>query len=195
VHRSPPRPWTGQWCGGRRRPADRRCQGAAAAGPRGGWGRGRGHARGRRERERGEREAAHLGRTEKFYGQQWREAHRRRWSSSEPKRKSLINGEPKDGSMNQKHRDEVLDDTNVAVLSDSANNAWIKSNCSLELSPQLEPSQTSASIPRIVDQNWGKRFRGLEGARREGSSHIYILLGFEDILFLVIIPFLKLKYF
>jgi hypothetical protein len=140
-----------------------------------GVGEGKGACQGEKgEREGRERGVAHMGRMEKFYGQQWREAHRRRRSSSEPKRKSLINGEPKDGSTNQKHRDEVLDDTNVAVLSDSANNAWIKSNCSLELSPELEPSQTSASIPRIVDRNWGKRFRGLEGARREGSSHIYI---------------------
>jgi hypothetical protein len=38
-------------------------------------------------------------------------------------------------------------------------------------------------------------FQNLKRALGEDSSHIYILLGFEDTLFFVIIPFLKVKVF
>jgi hypothetical protein len=59
----------------------------------------------------------------------------KRRSSLEPRRKSPIDGEPEVGSTNQKYRDEALDETNATVLSDSANDAQIESNCS----PDLEP--------------------------------------------------------
>jgi hypothetical protein len=41
--------------------------------------------------------------------------------------------------------DEALDEANAAVPSDSADDARIGSNCSLELSPELELLRTSAS--------------------------------------------------
>jgi hypothetical protein len=40
---------------------------------------------------------------------------------------------------------EALDETNAAVPSDSADDARIGSNCSADLSPELEPPRTSAS--------------------------------------------------
>jgi hypothetical protein len=40
---------------------------------------------------------------------------------------------------------EAIDETNAAVPSDSADEARIGSNCSPELSPELEPPRTSAS--------------------------------------------------
>jgi hypothetical protein len=43
-----------------------------------------------------------------------------------------------------------------------------------------------------VDLNWGNNFQIQKGID-ERVPAIYILVGFEDILFFVIIPFLKLK--
>jgi hypothetical protein len=95
-------------------------------------------------------------RNEELHGQQWRESSPEKKTSPEPGRKSPIGDKQTTGSTNQKHRDEALDETNAAVPSDSANDTWIKSNCSLELSPELEPSQTLPElrrvIPRIVDR-------------------------------------------
>ncbi|PWZ28452.1 hypothetical protein Zm00014a_028481 [Zea mays] len=48
-------------------------------------------------------------------------------------------------SMNRTRCDEAFDETNAAVPSDSADDARIGSNCSPELSPELEPPRTSAS--------------------------------------------------
>ena len=42
--------------------------------------------------------------------------------------------------MNRKHEDEAFDETNALVSLDFDNNACIKSNCSQELSPELELS-------------------------------------------------------
>jgi hypothetical protein len=103
-------------------------------------------------------------------------AHQRRRSLPEPRRNSLIDGELEVRSTNRKHRDEALDETNIVVLSDFTNNARIETNCSPELSPKLEPLRTSASNSRNCGSNLGKRFRDLERARREGSSHIYIYI-------------------
>jgi hypothetical protein len=119
-------------------------------------------------------------------------AHYRRRGSLEPRRKSSIGGEVVVGSTNQKHRNESLDETNASVLLDFTNNTRIESNCSPELSPVLEPSRTSVSNSENCGSNFGKQFQDLERARQEGSCHIYIPR-FEDILFFVIIPFLKLK--
>jgi hypothetical protein len=57
----------------------------------------------------------------------------------------------------------------------------------------LEPFRTSVIISGSFGSKLGKGFQNSERARRDDSSHIYILLEFEDILFFVIIPFLKLK--
>jgi hypothetical protein len=51
----------------------------------------------------------------------------------------------KEKSTNRTRPDEALDETNAAVLSDSTDNAQFGSNCSSELSPELEPPRTSAS--------------------------------------------------
>jgi hypothetical protein len=67
-------------------------------------------------------------------------ANRRRRSSLEPRRNPSIDDEPYVRSTNQKHQDEALDETYAAVLLDSANDTRIKSNCSPELSLELEPS-------------------------------------------------------
>jgi hypothetical protein len=48
-------------------------------------------------------------------------------------------------STNRTCPDESLDKTNTAVPSDSTNDARIRSNCSSELSPELEPLRTSAN--------------------------------------------------
>jgi hypothetical protein len=83
-----------------------------------------------------------------------------------------IDSEPEVGSMNRKHRDEALDETNEAVLSNFANDAQIENNCSLE----LEPPRTSSSNSGNCGSNLGKQFRYLERVRCEGSSHIYIYI-------------------
>jgi hypothetical protein len=48
-------------------------------------------------------------------------------------------------STNRMRPDEALDEKNAAVPSDSADDAQIRSNCSTELSAELEPLRTSAS--------------------------------------------------
>jgi hypothetical protein len=48
-------------------------------------------------------------------------------------------------STNRTRPDEALDEMNAAVHSDSADDARIGSNCSPELSSELEPLRTSAS--------------------------------------------------
>jgi hypothetical protein len=100
-------------------------------------------------------------------------AHRRRRSSPEPKRNPSIDGELEVQSMNRKNRDEALDETNAAVLSNFANDAWIESNCLPQLSPELEPLRTSMSNSINCGLNMGKQFRDLARARRECSIHIY----------------------
>jgi hypothetical protein len=91
--------------------------------------------------------------------------------------------------MNRRHRDEALDKTNAVVPSDSTDDAWIKSNCSLELEPP----------PNFGERFWKFRIESKGGVSifEKGSMrgfHPYILLGFEDLLFFVIILFLKLKF-
>jgi hypothetical protein len=72
--------------------------------------------------------------------QQWKRAHRRKRSSLESRRKLSIGDERTVGSTNRRHRDEALDDMDVAVPSDSSNDARIECNCSPELSLEMEPS-------------------------------------------------------
>jgi hypothetical protein len=94
-------------------------------------------------------------------------------SSLESRRNSSIADEPMVALMTRKHRGETLNETNAAVPLDSADDAWIESNSSLELSLKLEPSQTSTSNSESFRSKLGKGFRNLERARREDSSHIY----------------------
>jgi hypothetical protein len=86
-------------------------------------------------------------------------AHHRRRPSLEPKRKPLIDGDSEVRSMNRTCPDEALDETNTAVPSDSADDARIGSNCSPELSPELEP------LP-----NFDEQFRELGVEFRETVS-------------------------
>jgi hypothetical protein len=76
------------------------------------------------------------------------EAHRRRRPSPGPSTKSSIMDEPSVGSSNRRHQDEVVDETNAAVPSDSTEDERIESKCSTKLFPELEPPP-----------NFGKRFR------------------------------------
>jgi hypothetical protein len=71
-------------------------------------------------------------------------------TSPELRRKPSIDGDSEVRSTNQTCPDEALDETNAAVSSDSADNARIESNCSPELSSELEP------LP-----NFGEQFRKL----------------------------------
>jgi hypothetical protein len=97
----------------------------------------------------------------------------KRRSSLEPRRKSPIDGEPEVGSTNQKYRDEALDETNATVLSDSANDAQIESNCS----PDLEPPWTSASNSENCGSNMGNCFEIWKGlGERIPAIYIYIYI-------------------
>jgi hypothetical protein len=64
---------------------------------------------------------------------------------SEPRRNPSIESEPEVGSVNRKHQGEALNEMNASVLSDFTNDARIESNCSSELSLELEPARNSAS--------------------------------------------------
>jgi hypothetical protein len=68
-------------------------------------------------------------------------SHRGRRHLPEPRRKPSIDRDSEVRSINRTHCDEALDETNAAVPSDSADDAKIGSNCSLE----LEPLRTTAS--------------------------------------------------
>jgi hypothetical protein len=92
--------------------------------------------------------------------------------SPEPRTNSSIEDEPSILSTNRRHRHEALDETNTVVPSDSADKARIKSNCSSELSPELEPFQTSASNFGSFRSRLEMGFQNSERARREDSSHI-----------------------
>jgi hypothetical protein len=91
-------------------------------------------------------------------------------TSLEPRRKPSIDGDLEVRSMNRIRLNEVLDETNATVPSDSAAYAQIGSNCS----PELEPLRTSVSNSRSWEMNLGKRFYDLERARRREVGHIYI---------------------
>jgi hypothetical protein len=85
-------------------------------------------------------------------------AHQRRKPSPELRRNPSIDGEPKVQSINRKHQDEALDETNTVALSDFANDARFESNFSLELSSELELPRNSASNFRNYGLNLGKQF-------------------------------------
>jgi hypothetical protein len=123
-------------------------------------------------------------RNEETLGTTMLETHWRRRPSPEPSTKSWIGDEPSVGSTNQRHLDKAFDETNAAVPSDSADDARIKSN----YLPELEPPP-----------NFGERFREFQIEFEGGVSNFgkgstrgfqpYILLGFEDLLFFIIIIF------
>jgi hypothetical protein len=77
-------------------------------------------------------------------------------------------------------------------MPDTAADTRIESNCTPELSPDLEPPRTLASNFENCGSNMGNCFK-IWKVLDERVPSIYILLGFEDILFFVIIPFLELK--
>jgi hypothetical protein len=73
------------------------------------------------------------------------EAHRGRRPSPEPRENPPIAGNSGIQSTNRTRCNEAHDETNAAVPSDSTDDARIESNCSPELTPELEPPRTSAS--------------------------------------------------
>jgi hypothetical protein len=56
-------------------------------------------------------------------------SHRGKRPSPEPRRNLSIAGDSGVPSTNQTHPNEAIDETNAAVPSDSADDAWIGSNC------------------------------------------------------------------
>jgi hypothetical protein len=77
--------------------------------------------------------------------------------------------------MNRTYCDKALDETNATVPSDSADDARIGSNCSLELSPELEPLPNFGEQFRELEIESGKPFCVLEWARRGETRHVYIV--------------------
>jgi hypothetical protein len=101
------------------------------------------------------------------------EPRRRRRCSLETRRKTLIDDEPPVGSMNRKHLGEALDDMIAVVSSDSIDDARIGSNCSLELSSELELLPNFSGQFREVGMNMRKSFCDSECAR-QGEAGLYI---------------------
>jgi hypothetical protein len=87
-------------------------------------------------------------------------------------RKPSIDGDSEVRSTNRTQRDEALDETNAMVLLDSADDARIESNCSPELSSELEPLRTSVSNFGSWEMNMRKLFGESESARRGEAEHI-----------------------
>jgi hypothetical protein len=110
----------------------------------------------------GGRERGYAGKTKtKTPWQQWRRGSPEKKTSPEPRRKTLIGDEPSVGPMSRRHRDKALDEMNAAVPLDSTVDARIENNCS----PELEPSQTSASNSRSFRSRLRMGFRNSERAR------------------------------
>jgi hypothetical protein len=117
-------------------------RGAAGEGKR----RGEGCRRRRRWGESGRGSArTRKRRNEENLGATMEVSHRGRTPSPEPRGNPSIAEDSGIQSMNRTRCDEALDESNAAVPSDSADDARIGSNCSPELSPELEPPRTSAS--------------------------------------------------
>jgi hypothetical protein len=101
-------------------------------------------------------------------------SHREIGPSPEPRGNPSIAGDSEIQSTNRMRCDQALDETNAVVPSDSADDARIGSNCSPELSPELEPPRTSASNTGSYGLDLEKTFRVLERARRDEAGHVYI---------------------
>jgi hypothetical protein len=84
-------------------------------------------------------------RNEEILGATMEVSHRGRRPSPESRGNPSIAGDSGIQLTNRTRCDEALDETNSAVPSDSADDARIESNCSPELSPELEPPRISAS--------------------------------------------------
>jgi hypothetical protein len=115
------------------------------------------------------------GRNDETLGTTMVVSHRGRRPSLEPRRKPSIDGDSEVRSTNRTHCDKALAETNVAVPSDSADDAQIGSNYSPELSPELEPLPNFGDQFRELGIEYGKPFRALERARREQAGHVYIV--------------------
>jgi hypothetical protein len=102
------------------------------------------------------------GRNDKTLGATMVEGSPGKTTSPEPSTNSSIRDELLVGSMNRRHQDEALGETNAAVPSDSADDARIGSNCSLELGPL----RTSASNSGRWGMNLRKPFCDSKHARR-----------------------------
>jgi hypothetical protein len=85
-------------------------------------------------------------------------AHRNTRWSPEPRRNPSIYDDLKTKINIQEHQVVDLNETNVVVPSDIAEDQRIESNCSLELLPELEPSRTSASNSGRCGLNLEKPF-------------------------------------
>jgi hypothetical protein len=92
-------------------------------------GRGRGRRVGVRKSERGCCSVEIEKKTRILHGWRWRNSQWRRPSLG-PRKNLSIDGDLEVQSMNRTHCNEVLDKTNVAVPSDSADDAQIGNNCS-----------------------------------------------------------------
>jgi hypothetical protein len=120
-------------------------------------GRGKGHRREGKRRGRGAAVRDGEGRvSEALHGRKNEEhketlgttmevSHRGRRPSLEPRRNLSNVRDSRDRSMNRTRPDEAFDETSAEVPSDSPDDARIWSNCSSELSLELEPLRTSAS--------------------------------------------------
>jgi hypothetical protein len=102
------------------------------------------------------------------------EAHRRRRPSPEPSTNLSTGDEPSVGSTNQSTGTKPLTRRMQRYPQIPPHDARIESNCSLLLSPELEPSQTSASNSGSFRSNLEVGFRILKRALRVDSIHIWI---------------------
>jgi hypothetical protein len=117
-------------------------------------------------------------RNEEILGATMEVSHRGRRPSPKLRGNPSIAGDSGIQSTNRTRCDEALDETNAAVPSDSADDARIGSNCSLELSPELEPPELRRAIPGARDWIWRKRFVFWNGLD-EMKPDMYIYLGFR----------------
>jgi hypothetical protein len=144
----------------------------------------------RGERRGGERERGCAGKTKTKSTMPTMEVgHRGIRSSPEPNTNSSIKDEPSVRLLNQRHCDEK----NVAVPSDSADDARIESNLLARVVTGV------GTVPNFSEQFRKFRIESKGGVLNFGKGLMrgfqpYILLGFEDILFFIIILFLTLKF-
>jgi hypothetical protein len=89
--------------------------------------------------------------TKNYHRQQWGNSPEK-GPSSEPRINPSISIDSKRVTKIQEHQVVDVDKTNAAVLSDSASNAWIESNCSPKMSLELELPRTSASNSGVTPQ-------------------------------------------
>jgi hypothetical protein len=85
----------------------------------------------------------------------------------------MIDGDSEVRLTNRMHCAKALDEKITVVSSHSADDAQIGSNCSSELSSELELLRTLASNSGSCELNLRKSFGALEHARRGEAMHIY----------------------